>query len=143
MPADVSGDAFAALLPEARNRRKVSQDEVIAATSVSRSTYLRWERGGYIGRPIPRQVTEVCRFLSINPVLAAVALGFGTPDDYERFSAPQDHPDAVLAEIARTFSDDTVPEAGRAALRHAVNGAYEAWRMAMAMHVPQEPAVPN
>lgn len=136
--ADATGAAFAALLRAARRARSASQDDVIAATGVSRSTYLRWEAGN-VGRPDPGQVTQVCRFLRLNPPEAALALGFGSDTDYQQ-QAQEPPFEELIVDIGRILADDAVPQAARAALRHAVRGAFESWQMAMAIREPHEPS---
>src|SRR5688500_2783132 len=97
------GAAFATLLREQRAERSVTQDDVIAAASVSRSTYLRWESGD-IGRPDWKQVREVCVFLGFHPGLAAIALGLLTRDE---LGMPPEEPTYApeVVEIGRILAD--------------------------------------
>ncbi|MEV6925492.1 helix-turn-helix transcriptional regulator [Dactylosporangium sp. NPDC051485] len=125
--------AFADLLRAARAARGASQEQVIAQTGISRATYLRWEAGD-VGRPEPAQVTAVCRFLGINPSHAALALGFGEAADYN-----VEPDDDLVADIRRTLANTKISATGLAALRHALAGALEAWRMAMHSRAPHEP----
>jgi transcriptional regulator with XRE-family HTH domain len=125
---------LAALLRTARRDRGDTQDKVIAASGVSRPTYLRYE-AGKIDSPDPEQVTAVCRALGINPREAAIALGFGTRSEYD---LPPDEPKyhEIVVRIGRLLADPEVSEAQRAALLHAVNGAFEAWQMAVRASAP-------
>lgn len=136
--ASREGAAFATLLRETRTERRLLQEDVIRGTSVSRSTYLRWEAGD-VGRPEPKQVREVCLFLGINPRRAAVALGLCTNDELD---LPPDEPkyEPVVVEIGQILADSSIPDAARAALRHALDAALNLWRMAVSMPEPKEPA---
>ena len=131
------GAAFAALLRAARTTKGLTQDDVIKSTSLSRSTYLRWE-GGEAPRPDLKQVREVCLFLDINPREASVALGLCT--NYELgLPPPEPEFDPVTLEIGRILADPSQPAASRAALTHALESALVLWRMAVAMPQPTEP----
>lgn len=74
------GQQFGRLIREARLNGGLTQDALVAESGVSRSTILRWERGE-AERPDPEQVRAVCRVLRIDPVKAAVALGYITAEE--------------------------------------------------------------
>lgn len=136
--ASPEGAAFATLLRESRAERGLLQEDVIRATSISRSTYLRWEAGG-IDRPDPRQVREVCLVLGINPRRSAVALGLVTNDE---LGLPPDEPKyhPAVVQIGRILADPSVPEPARDALLHTLHAALNLWQMTVSMPVPHEPS---
>lgn len=137
MRDDVSaeGAAFATLLRDARSNRGLTQDDVIRATSVSRSTYLRWESGG-VERPELKQVRDVCVFLGIHPGYAAIALGLMTR---EELGLPPEQFDPVVVEAGAILADDSQPASSRAALKHMLQAALGMWREATRMPEPKEP----
>ena len=134
------GMAFAALLRTARTERGLKQGDVIANTSVSRSTYLRWEAGD-AQLPNIDQVRDVCLYLGIKTPAAAVALGLCTEEELG-LPAPADEPqfDPVAVEIGKILSDPSTSPAARAALKHSLDAALTLWRMAVAMPEPIEPS---
>lgn len=133
------GTAFADLLRAGRAAATpaLKQDDVINNTSVSRSTYLRWEGGDVSSRPDLKQVREVCLFIGINPTQAAVALGLCTADEINP-SPSEPEFDPVALEIGRILADRSHPES-HAALTRALESAVSLWRMAVAMPEPHEP----
>jgi transcriptional regulator with XRE-family HTH domain len=74
------GQAFAALIANARRDRGWTQDDLIFRAGVSRSTLARWEAGA-AERPDPDAVRSVCVALDIDPKRALIALGYLTADD--------------------------------------------------------------
>lgn len=137
MRDDVSseGAAFATLLREARKEQGLTQDDVIIATRISRSTYLRWEGGG-VDRPDLKQVRDVCKFLGVNPGYAAIALGLMTREDLD---LPPEQFDPVVVEAGKILADDSHPAGSRAALRKMLHAALDLWREAAGMPEPKEP----
>lgn len=127
------GMAFATLLRTARTERGLTQGDVIANTSVSRSTYLRWESGD-AQLPNIDQVRDVCLYLGIRPTVAAVALGLLTEEELGYLFDP------IVVEIGEILFDPSTSPAARAALRHSLDAALRLWRMAVAMPEPIEPS---
>jgi transcriptional regulator with XRE-family HTH domain len=76
------GPTFAELISAGRRRKGWSQDDLEAASEVSRSTLSRWERG-LAGNPEPAHVRAVCAALDIDPLKAAVALGYLTAKEVD------------------------------------------------------------
>ncbi|GAA4259772.1 hypothetical protein GCM10022255_085730 [Dactylosporangium darangshiense] len=103
---------------------------VVEQSGVSESAYKRYERGT-VDSPYATHVVAICRALGINPRDAAIALGYGTRED---FNLPPEEPPypQLITTIGRVLADDTFSAAQRAALEHAVAGAYESWQMAIA-----------
>jgi transcriptional regulator with XRE-family HTH domain len=77
---DGAKPVFADLIANARKARGWSQEDLERESGVSRGTISRWERGA-ADKPEPELVRAVCRALNIDPRLAAVALGYLTPDE--------------------------------------------------------------
>lgn len=113
-PTNPRGAAFAALLREARRERGWTQDTLVEASGVSRSTILRWE-GGDASRPDPDQVRAVCLALGIDPLRAAVALGYLTPEDLRPSGEPRRPLDPTQEEVLDILQDPEVPAAEKAA----------------------------
>lgn len=80
MSPDERGKAFAKLIIEGRHRKGWRQEDLVAASGISRRNLSRWENG-LAERPDPDQVRAVCLALGIDPRLAAVALGYLSPDE--------------------------------------------------------------
>lgn len=72
--------AFSALIVGARHSLGLTQDKVVHATGISKTTLIRWE-AGRAERPEPERVRALCLLLGINPVDAVIALGFLTESD--------------------------------------------------------------
>jgi transcriptional regulator with XRE-family HTH domain len=126
------GQRLAALFRSARIAGHLTQDQVIVESGVSEASYKRYERGD-IDSPNPAHVVAICRVLGINPREAAIAIGFGTRDD---FGLPPEEPPypAIVTEIGRILADPALSAPARAALQHGVTETLRAWRMAMAAH---------
>ncbi|WP_231953636.1 helix-turn-helix transcriptional regulator [Actinoplanes derwentensis] len=129
------GSAFATLLRDARRNRGETQDDVILATGVSRSTYLRWEAGG-VDSPNLKQVRDVCRFLGIHPGHAGIALGLMSREDLGLSPEPFD---PVVVKAGTILADENQPARARAALRKALQAALDMWRAAADLPEPKEP----
>lgn len=89
MPDASSAIAFGTLIGDARRAKGWSQDDLEAASGVSRSTISRWERG-VSDSPEPPHVRAVCAALGIDPRRAAIALGFLTEDEVSGTAARLD-----------------------------------------------------
>jgi transcriptional regulator with XRE-family HTH domain len=108
------GEAFGALLRTSRQKAKLTQDEVVERSGISRSTYLRWEAGDAI-RTDPDKVRAVCHVLGIDHRQALVALGYLDPADVTPAEAGRPlHPD--LEEIIDILQDPRVPSVAKEAL---------------------------
>ncbi len=114
MPADDRGKAFAKLITEARHKRGWRQEDLVAATGISRRTLTRWE-GGDAERPDPEQVRAVCLALGIDPREAAVALGYLTRDEIGPVT-PRPPLDPEEEEILAILRDPKIPSRRKAAL---------------------------
>jgi transcriptional regulator with XRE-family HTH domain len=114
MPVDDRGKAFAKLIIDGRQKRSWRQDDLVAASGVSRRLLTRWE-GGEAERPDPEKVRAVCLALGIDPREAAVALGYLTEDEIApaKPARPLDPEEQEILEILR---DPTVPSAEKAPL---------------------------
>lgn len=104
MPTPERGKAFARLIIEGRRRKGWRQEDLVAASGVSRRTLTRWE-GGNAERTDPEGVRAVCRALGIDPVDAAIALGYVDHDDDT--TEPED---PTLQELIEIFLDKKTPE---------------------------------
>lgn len=99
-----AGARFGALIRAARERMGWTQDELIAASQVSRSTILRWENG-HTANPGRAQVRAVLAVLGVDPREAPVALGYVTreevglsPEEPRWFSRLTEEAIAILEE---------------------------------------------
>jgi transcriptional regulator with XRE-family HTH domain len=105
------GDArpvFADLIADARRAKGMSQEDLEAASGVSRGTLSRWERG--VGdRPEPENVRAVCAVLGIDPRWAAVSLGYLTAAEVEGPGLLRPEVEQVLAML----EDPTLPAEDR------------------------------
>ncbi|MGI5238596.1 helix-turn-helix domain-containing protein [Dactylosporangium sp. CA-139066] len=124
------GRRFGALLRKARADQHLSQEQVVTESGVGEATYKRYEQGR-VDNPYAAQVVAICRALKINPREAVIALGFGTRDDYDLPPEEPPYPQ-MITDIGRVLADEGRSAAKRAALEHAVVGAYESWRMTIA-----------
>jgi transcriptional regulator with XRE-family HTH domain len=114
MPPDERGKAFAKLITEARHRKGWRQEDLVAATGISRRTLSRWE-GGDAERPDPEQVRAVCLALGVDPREAAVALGYLTADEIGPVD-PRPPLDPEEVEILTILRDRRIPSHQKAAL---------------------------
>lgn len=109
------GEAFANLIREGRRAKGWTQDRLVEASGVSRSTVLRWEAGD-ASRPDPDQVRAVCLALGIDPRRAAVALGYLTADEVAAMDS-RGHPlSQEEEEILAILRDPSVPSAEKGPL---------------------------
>jgi transcriptional regulator with XRE-family HTH domain len=131
MSADVRpAQQLAALFRTTRAERGYTVAYVVEQSGVSESAYKRYERGT-VDSPYAAQVVAICRVLGIRPLDAAVALGYGTREDFDL--PPEGPPDPqLIANIRRDLADETFSAAQRAALEHLIAGAYQSWQMAIA-----------
>jgi transcriptional regulator with XRE-family HTH domain len=106
--ANDRGRDFANLIRDARNALGLTQEDVIIASGVSKSTIIRWE-GGRAERPDPDQVRALCRVLRIDPKRAAVALGYLHPDDLGDPVVPGRKLDPSILEVIEILEDPRVP----------------------------------
>lgn len=114
MPAEDRGKAFARLIIDGRQKRGWRQEDLVAASGVSRRLLTRWE-GGEAERPDPEKVRAVCLALGIDPREAAVALGYLTPDEIGPMSPrPPLEPDEE--EILAILRNPKIPSHQKAAL---------------------------
>ncbi len=102
------GEAFGALVREARREAGMTQEELVDRSGVSRSTILRWESGD-ASRPDPDQVRALCLALGVDPRRAAVALGYLSPEDLDLPGGPTLDP--KVAEAVRLLEDPRIPAA--------------------------------
>lgn len=111
-PANPRGAAFGALIREARLRAQMTQEELVDRSGVSRSTILRWE-SGEANRPDPDQVRAAARALNVDPIRAAIALGYISADDLgDRTTTRPLSPE--IADVVRILEDPTVPASQKA-----------------------------
>jgi transcriptional regulator with XRE-family HTH domain len=115
MPQPGRKDAFANLIKEGRRRRGWRQEDLVAASGVSRRTLTRWE-GGDAERPDLDQVRAVCIALGIRPIDAAIALGLLNSDEIDQPPGPVRAADPIGDEIADVLQDTRVPAAAKEAL---------------------------
>lgn len=112
MPPDERGKAFAKLITEARHKKGWRQEDLVAATGISRRTLSRWE-GGDAERPDPDQVRAVCLALGVDPRLAAVALGYLSADEVGG-AVPERQPlTPEEEEVLEILRDPKVPSAAK------------------------------
>jgi len=110
MPDD-RGQAFAALMRDARKRAGLTQRQVIEQSGViAKTTLVRWESGD-AERPDPDQVRALCRFYGINPGLAAIALGYLEPADLEVDLKPGRKLDPAILEVISALEDPRLSDA--------------------------------
>lgn len=116
MPEPGQKDAFANLIKEGRVRRGWRQEDLVAASGVSRRTLTRWE-GGEADRPDLDQVRAVCIALGIRPIDAAIALGLLDPDEIDpAIQTPPPPADPRVNEIIDLLQDDGIPTATKDAI---------------------------
>jgi transcriptional regulator with XRE-family HTH domain len=115
MPADDRGKVFAKLLTDARHKRGWRQEDVVAATGVSRRTLSRWE-SGIAERLDPEKVRAVCLALGVDPREAAVALGFLTPDEVTATAPQRPALSQEEEEILAILRDPQVPSSEKGPL---------------------------
>ncbi|MFY1686403.1 helix-turn-helix transcriptional regulator [Plantactinospora sp. WMMB782] len=106
-------DAFANLIKQGRQRRGWRQEDLVAASGVSRRTLTRWE-GGDAERPDLDQVRAVCIALGIRPIDAAIALGLLEADEIDQPPPPPVDPRAD--ELLDVLQDERIPKAAKEAL---------------------------
>ena len=112
MPTPERGQAFARLIVEGRKRRGWRQEDLEKASGVSRRTITRWENGD-AQKTEADKVRAVVRVLGINPLEAAIALGYVNPEEDD---TPEPvHRDPALQELIEMFEDPSVPEATKTA----------------------------
>lgn len=75
--------SFGDFIRKGRQRKGWSQDDLHAASGVSRSSISRWERGNLNDPPAPEHVRAACSALDLDPREAAVILGFLTPEELD------------------------------------------------------------
>jgi transcriptional regulator with XRE-family HTH domain len=114
-PDRTRGAAFAALIREARDRKRWTQDRLVEESGLSRSTILRWE-GGQVVNPKPDELRAVCTALGINPRRAAVALGYLTDEDLEPSTELRERLPADLEEVIEILRDPRIPSVAKEAL---------------------------
>jgi transcriptional regulator with XRE-family HTH domain len=134
------GSTFGTLLRDARQTLGLTQDDVVAQSTVSRSTYLRWEKG-VTTAPEPWLVRDVCQVLRLSPVDAAISLGYVT---HEEVKHPPRDPvmplEPVLAKLARVFADQNVPDRAKKNLRKGLTSLFEFWLDAFRYKTPVDTA---
>jgi transcriptional regulator with XRE-family HTH domain len=106
--ADDRGKAFAKLIIEGRRVRGWRQEDLVAASGVSRRLLTRWE-GGEAERPDPDKVRAVCVALGIDPRRAAVALGYLSADEVENPQPAKRSP--TIEEVIEILEDPEIPDA--------------------------------
>lgn len=106
MPDATAAEAFAALIRDARRRRGMTQEDLHAASGVSRATLSRWERS-LAESPDAEHVRAVCAILGIDPRQAALTLGYLGPEDVEPAANPAVDP--LVQEALEILTDVTVP----------------------------------
>ncbi|MEU8157969.1 helix-turn-helix domain-containing protein [Micromonospora sp. NPDC048986] len=109
MPDPDRGAAFARLIVEGRKRLRWRQEDLVEASGVSRRTLTRWE-GGDASTADSEKVRAVCLALGINPVHAAIALGYVTEEELDRPVEPVQQFEPTVEEIIAMFKDPNVPE---------------------------------
>lgn len=114
MPEPGQKDAFANLIKAGRVRRGWRQEDLVAASGVSRRTLTRWE-GGEADRPDLDQVRAVCIALGIRPIDAAIALGLLDADEIDQPPAPAPV-DPRAEAIIDLLQDPDIPAAAKDAL---------------------------
>lgn len=105
------GRAFADLIRNARKAHGWTQDTLIEESGVTKSTLVRWE-SGRAERPDPDAVRALCRALDIDPLQAAVALGYLTMDDIRPGMHGRQMPEPVK-EALDILEDPAVPDADK------------------------------
>ena len=112
MPTPERGQAFARLIIEGRKRKGWRQEDLVDASGVSRRTLTRWE-GGNAERTDPEGVRAVVLALGIDPLEAAIALGYVNP---EEDNTPEPvRRDPALQELIDMFEDPNIPETTKTA----------------------------
>lgn len=101
------GDAYAHLMRDARIRKNLTQDELADLAGLNRSTVIRWE-SGRASRPDPQQVRAACRVLGVDPLRAAVALGYLAADDVGP-PEPDRRIDPRILEVIEMLEDPLLP----------------------------------
>ncbi|MEV6924036.1 helix-turn-helix transcriptional regulator [Dactylosporangium sp. NPDC051485] len=134
-----AGERLASLLRDRRQALGYTLAHVVAESGVSESAIKRYERG-LIESPNPAQIVAICKVLGINPREAAIAVGFGTRED---FGLPPEEPPypEVIRQLGRALTDEQFTVSQRAALEHALRGAFEAWQMALSATPGDTPGV--
>lgn len=115
MPPDERGKAFAQLITDARHRKGWRQEDVVAASGISRRNLSRWETG-LAERPDPDQVRAVCLALGIDPRLAAVALGYLSPDEVGPVAAQGPPLTEEEQDVLAVLRNPKIPSAEKAPL---------------------------
>ncbi len=107
---------FGELIATARRDKGWSQEDLERESGVTRNTLSRWERG-LADRPDPALVRAACHALNINPIRAAIALGYLAEDEADQPANPPLNPE--VREIL-TMLDDTAltPDDRRKLLEH-------------------------
>ena|SRR5688572_4741738 len=114
VPTNQRGEAFGKLVRDARLRRRMTQEQLEAATGVSRSTIARWE-AGLASTPDPDGVRAVCAALGEDARLAAVALGYLTDD--ELAASPTEPLDPDVRRWMAILADPDVPAGQKEVMR--------------------------
>lgn len=141
-PEAREGVTFATLLKQTRRLRGMTQDDLIEASGVSRSTVLRWEKGTP-GTIDVEQVRKLCAALKLDAREAVVALGFVTREELGLPPAPPPM-DPVLWAAAKMLANEDIPAAARGSLRqligHAVDFTYQSLGLRKPTPPPKEPS---
>ncbi len=122
---DADGDAYACVMGDAtktfgdyiregRRKKGLSQEELESQSAVSRSTLSRWERNQLADPPTPEHVRKVCAILGLDPIRAAVLLGYLKPEEVET-TRPHLPPD--IEEMLAALQDPALSDQERAELR--------------------------
>ncbi len=115
--ACVMGDTsvtFGDYIRERRREKRLPQEAVDAQSGVSRSTLSRWERNQLADPPTPEHVRKACAVLGLDPIRAAVLLGYLKPEEVE---STRPHLPPEIEEILDVLQDPALPDEEREELR--------------------------
>jgi transcriptional regulator with XRE-family HTH domain len=135
---DSPGRRFATLIKDARKAKGLTQDDLSAASGVTRQTIIRYE-SGEASAPRSDQVRAVCSALGIDPRDATIALGFVTREELG-FPPPPSPLQPELLDIQRFLADERIPQRIRDNLLRGVKAAKDVWLDGHSIKAPKEPA---
>lgn len=111
---NAASQTFGEFVRQARQVKRISQQELADQAGVSLATISRWERGQLNDPPNAEHVRSVCRILGLDPRRAAVILGYLAEDEIgdNRSHLPSD-----VEDILDMLQDPAIDDAERKALR--------------------------
>lgn len=135
---DGPGKDLATLIRDARQAKGMTQEQLEAASGVSRQTIIAYESGRAVS-PRGDYVRPVLLALDVDPREGAVALGIVTREE-AGLPAERIQLDPVLADVHRMVTDKKIPKAKRDNLLMGVRAALDVWIDGNRIKAPTEAA---